>query len=487
MTTDIQNRNLQLIEDSIDLGVMQLDTQGFILSWNLGAKQITGYSSLDVMGKHFSLLHTHESETPDAEQKLITSRKQGTFEEKNWYKYKNGSLFWGHVILVPMFDSQKKIIGFCQTIRDLTEEKIMEEQIKQSEERLRLLIESCSADYGLIILDPDGYVVSWNAGAQKIKGYSEEEILGRHFSIFYTQQGKDKKKPEEELKISKEQGYYKEEGWRVRKNGMIFWASITVVPMYNSRGVHIGFSKITHDLTEQKKLEKIKNEFISVISHELRTPLTAINGALAILSAEIGKNIIEKYKNLLNIANSNCQSLIRLVDDILCMEKIESGKMDLNIRQYDLSKLVIESVANNIPFGVKFGVKIATSTIIPNAMVPIDPDSIVQVLTHLISNAVKFSSRKEEVLVGMLKKESAIRIFVQDKGIGIPKEFHHKIFEKFTQSDTSSARKRSGTGLGLAISKAIIEKHNGLIGFESEINQGSTFYFDIPMIPGNFA
>lgn len=247
-------------------------------------------------------------------------------------------------------------------------------------------------------------------------------------------------------------------------------------------GRKLGAVMVVHDVTELKKTETLKNEFVSIVSHELRTPLTSIRGALGLLVGGTLGDFPEKAKNLLDIANNNCERLLLLINDILDVEKIEAGKMQFHLKVVNLKQLVSESVDVNKMYGDKFGVLLQLAQPVVDVNVVVDPDRLMQVLANLISNAIKFSSRGEQVTLNMQQIENnKVRISVSDKGQGISQEFQGRIFQKFSQADSSSTRGKGGTGLGLNISKSIIEKLGGKLNFRSVLNEGTTFYIDLPV------
>lgn len=249
----------------------------------------------------------------------------------------------------------------------------------------------------------------------------------------------------------------------------------------NSDGKNLGAVAVIHDITELKRTEKLKNEFVSIVSHELRTPLTSIRGSLGLLVSGVMGEFSEKASKLLDIANNNCERLLLLINDILDIEKIEAGKMDFQIKPYDLNHLISESIVSNKMYAEKFGVLI--DFIQPQSMIQVHVDSgrLMQVLANLISNACKFSPKGEKITVVMKRINSHVRVSVSDNGPGIPEEFQSRIFQKFSQADSSDTRGKGGTGLGLNISKTIIEKLGGTLDFFSRPGDGTTFYFDLPI------
>ncbi|RUR09378.1 PAS domain-containing sensor histidine kinase [Legionella sp. km772] len=391
-----------------------------------------------------------------------------------------------HTVLVKLEDISNLINLTCDSS---TEERLSQaskeedrdvfQQFKLAEKPFRLLVENIK-DYAIFMLDTRGYILTWNKGAQAIKQYKAHEIIGKHFSIFYTQEARDRNHPQEELEHAMKNGRYEEEGWRVKKDGSLFWANVVITAIYNEWGELIGFGKVTRDLSERKKIEDLKNEFISVVSHELRTPLTSIRGSLSLLrESELAHT--EKNRNLLNIAHINCERLTRLINDVLDMEKIQDGHMVFNFEELNVKTLIEEAVHLNKLFAKKYGVHLVCTSLV-DAYVYADADRLIQVLTNLFSNAIKFSPMGAKVNISMKLNKKWVSVSITDYGPGIPEHVKQKIFQRFFQVDSSIARKKDGTGLGLSISKSIIEHHHGVLNYRSVVNKCTTFYFRLPLI-----
>ena len=238
---------------------------------------------------------------------------------------------------------------------------------------------------------------------------------------------------------------------------------------------------VIRDISDRKRIEKIKNEFISCVSHELRTPLTAIRGALGLVNSGNMGEVSQQAKSLLEIADNNSQRLVRLVNDILDLDKIHSGKMKFNISSYSISPLIKEAISANQGFAAERNINIKIKDKLPEVLAKIDPDRFIQVMTNLLSNAIKFSTENEEVEVDMSISNNKIHITITDSGAGIPAEFHERVFERFSQADNSDDRQIGGTGLGLSIAKAIVEQLRGEIGFDKTRTKGCQFYVELPL------
>ncbi|MCU6433729.1 PAS domain-containing protein [Undibacterium sp. Jales W-56] len=253
------------------------------------------------------------------------------------------------------------------------------------------------------------------------------------------------------------------------------------IPAKNPAGDVEGFYAMTFDITERKRIELMKSEFVATVSHELRTPLTSINGALRLIGAGLAGDISKKTQDLVDIATRNSERLLRLINDILDMEKIESGNMEFTIHPVNLISLIQESVASTMSFAEQHHIRLLFQSVEPEFIAQVDKDRLSQVITNLISNAIKFSHSGGEVRISIEHRNQAVRISISDRGCGIPRDFYDKIFQKFSQVDSSNIKKKGGTGLGLSICKTIIEQMHGKIGFTSEVNVGSTFYVDLPL------
>jgi signal transduction histidine kinase len=267
-------------------------------------------------------------------------------------------------------------------------------------------------------------------------------------------------------------------GWR--KSGEAFPVELTISPVQlRDRRIYNG---IIRDVTERTKLDRLKSEFVSVVSHELRTPLTSVRGSLSLLNTGVAGELPARARTMVSIGLQNSERLLRLINDILDMEKIESGKMEFNFEPVAARSLIDAAVAENRAFldQLKLGVETVFSGE-PGTAVRGDNGRLMQVLANLISNAAKYSPEGGIVTIGADAGKSRVRLWVKDRGPGIPESFHGRIFQKFSQADSSDTRQKGGTGLGLSIAKAIVERHGGTIGFETAEGKGTTFYFDLPV------
>src|SRR5690554_4071429 len=267
-----------LLESIKDHAIFMLDPNGFIATWNAGAENIKGYTREEVVNKHFSIFYTKEDKERNYPADILESVKSdGKFEEQGWRVRKDGSQFWASVSIFAVYADDKKLIGFSKVTRDLSERKnledhlnIMNQELKESEERARLLISGVK-DYAIFLVSPEGNIASWNNGAKEIKGYEAKEVLGKPISIFYLPEALASKYPQYELRKALEGGRFEDEGWRVRKDGSHFWANVVITPIFNEQNQHIGFTKITRDLSERIKNEELmqKNQELYRVNQDL--------------------------------------------------------------------------------------------------------------------------------------------------------------------------------------------------------------------------
>jgi PAS domain S-box-containing protein len=269
-----------------------------------------------------------------------------------------------------------------------------------------------------------------------------------------------------------------QEFWGRRKDGSTFPTDVAVSPAPLADGLR--FVAIVRDVTERKQIDQMKNEFVSTVSHELRTPLTSIAGSLGLLAGGAAGELPDRAARLIKIAHTNSERLVRLINDILDIEKIESGKMTFDLKPVALLPLLDQTLQANRAFAEGYGVELELDRSHDDAVVVADPDRLVQVITNLVSNAAKFSSRGGAVRVSVHPLDRRYRISVADRGSGIPEEFKGRIFSKFAQADGSDTRQKGGTGLGLSIVREIVTRMGGTVSFDSVAGEGATFHVDLP-------
>ena len=379
----------------------------------------------------------------------------------------------------PLHDASGNLYAICGMSTDITPRIQAEDELRASETRIRAVLDNVLD--GIITINEQGTVESFNLAAEQIFGYVPGEVVGKNIKMLmpepyhaghdgylanYMGGG-----------AAKVIGIGREVTGR-RKDGSIFPMDLAVSEM--TLGERRLFTGIVRDITERKKVDRLKNEFVSTVSHELRTPLTSIRGALGLIAGGVAGEIPAQAKGLVDIAHNNCERLVRLINDILDIEKIESGKLVFDFHPVEIMRLMKEALEANLAYAEQFGVQYTLDGDLSGVKTLADNDRLMQVMANLLSNAAKFSPINGVVAVSVARHGREIRICVTDHGPGIPEEFHHRIFQKFAQADASDTRQKGGTVLGLNISKAIIEKHGGEIGFETQSGVGTTFYFDLP-------
>ena len=363
----------------------------------------------------------------------------------------------------------------AQTLADL-----MTLEVRERETRLHAIVEGVMD--AIIVIDGTGRVESFNSAAERMFGLSAQETIGQNFLSLLPEPYR-----------SEFAGYlqsYMETGEEhvigqtrelvgQRRDGTLFPIELSVSRI-EIKG-QLMFTGIVRDITERQKMDRMKSEFVSTVSHELRTPLTSIRGSLGLIAGGAVGDLPAKMRQLIDIAYSNSERLIRLINDILDIEKIESGKIVVNMQTHALMPLIEQALAANKGYAEQHGVRFVLAQRLDAAMVNVDADRLMQVMANLLSNAAKFSPPNAAVSIHVSAVDNRVRIAVTDSGPGVPESFQGKIFQKFTQADASDTRQKGGTGLGLAISKILVERMHGSIDFESTPNQGSTFFFELPV------
>jgi len=497
-----------LLVDAVeDYAIFMLDPEGRIRSWNRGAARIMGYDASEVIGRHFSI--SYDSEMLAAgkpQQELDVAIRNGRVEDEGWRVRKGGGFFWANTVITLLRDESGGIRGFVQVTRDMTARRAAEEQLRQSTEVFQLLV-SAVRDYAIFMLDPEGNIATWNVGAQRIKQYKPAEIIGRHFSTFYSEEDIRNGKPARELKIARAEGSVEDEGWRVRKDGSRFWANVVITAVHDERGELRGFAKVTRDISDRKRAEEIqqalleqrearrqaedsyrvaqeanraKDEFLMTLSHELRTPMTSILGWSRMLP-NLAPNS-EAFQEAIASIAGGAQLQARLIDDILDVSRIVSGKLRLTPELIAVGQVIKEAVDSTTPTANAKQITITTSLAPDLGQIVADATRLQQVIWNLLTNAVKFTPRHGLVEVSARRTKSHVEIAVRDTGEGIDLKFLPHIFEPFRQAESPRTRVHGGLGLGLSIVRYITEAHGGTVSAESEgLGRGTTFTVTLPV------
>ncbi len=465
------SERLNAIVNNVVDGVVTVDEQGNIESMNRTAENMFGYSSEAIEGRNFGSLIRPESRTKyRAVDFQPESRLAGKIFDYTGLR-EDGSEF-----AMELEGTGIKVDGrplIVHIVRDVTERK-------RAEKRLQLaatVFENTSE--GIMITDSAGRLQSTNPAFTAITGFGADEVIGQNPRIL--QSGMQTREFYQQMWDSiAETGQWQGEIINRRKNGEAYtqWLNINAVKDGSGQVTH--YVAVTFDISELKASERMKDEFIASVSHELRTPLTSIHGSLGLLDSGIASVSPDKSAELIRIAKGNSQRLLRLIDDILGIAKIESEKLKFHLRSVNVAELVANAVEANQEYAMQFGVQIDVEPGPDDARVLGDKDRLMQVLANLLSNAVKHSPEGGTIDVATVSKKGYWRVCVTDYGPGIPESFRGEVFKKFAQVDATDRRHRGGTGLGLSISKAIIDRLGGRIGFDSEPGVRTCFYFELP-------
>ena len=521
-----------LIDRVQDYAIFALDVNGYVLTWNSGAERLKQYAPDEIIGKHFSAFYTPEDlagRKPDA--MLEVARETGKAEDEGWRVRKDGTRFWANVLITALRDDRGRLVGFAKVTRDLTDRRAAEELLRESEARFRLLVQSVD-DYAIYMLDPDGKVATWNSGAERIKGYAAEEIAGKHFSVFYTEEDRLAGKAAIELRTAAETGHYEEEGWRVRKNGSRFWANVVLTPVHRADGSLAGFAKVTRDLTERRAADeralsdarriaaeegaraaaeqradelrsltdqlsaktaelerrtkeaesanRSKGDFLAAMSHELRTPLNAIAGYAELMQAGVSGPLTDAQHDQLERIQRSQRHLLGIINDILNFSRIEAGKVSYEVEPVRVQDLVDDVEPMVRPQALKKDLRMEIPRCPPGLLARGDRAKIEQILVNLLSNAVKFTPERGKISLVCSAEGDRVRLAVIDTGIGVPEDQMEAIFAPFTQLGRSLASPKEGTGLGLAISRDLARAMGGDLAVESAEGKGATFTLTLP-------
>ena len=467
---------------------------GTIEYWNRGAEEIYGVPSRDAIGQVIHTLLTTEFPAPldEIQDELL---RAGVWDGELVHRRRDLT----RITLASRWVLRRDEVGDPSAIleinREITERGRAEKALHRSEQDYRLM--STVKDYAILMLDTEGCVISWNDGAERIKGYTAEEITGQHFSRFYPAEEVQKGRPALELEEAAANGHFEDEGWRVRKDGSRFWANVIITALRDETGRLRGFVKVTRDVTDRKKFDQTlrqknielerasqaKNRFLASMSHELRTPLNAIIGFTGTLLMKLAGPLVPEQERQLKTIQRSGRHLLSLINDILDLAKIESGNVEINFEMASCAN-ILEDVATTLrPVAEGKGLEFTLAIQSPNLVVRSDTRALRQILLNLTNNAVKFTD-KGHVRLGV-KQSTAIHsaqtvFYVIDSGTGIRPEEQERLYRAFTRLGDRSVRGTEGTGLGLHVSQKLAELLGGRITCESDYGLGSTFTLTLP-------
>ena len=468
-----------------EYAIFMMSPEGIVLDWNRGAQLLKGYLPDEIIGRNFSSFYSEEDLAKRIpEQDLEDAARRGKFVTEGWRYRKDGTRFWASVTITAITSPGGGVEGFLKITRDLTERQLSLEQLRQSEERIRLLIESVS-EYAIFMLDPGGHVRSWNSGARRIKGYEEKEIIGQHFSKFYTPEALDDGLPGRLLNKALEEGSAEDEGWRVRKDGSRFWGNVLITAVHDSHGTHRGFVKITRDQTARRHAEQLqksssrKDTFLATLAHELRNPLAPMLPAVEILLR--APHDTGRVVQVSSMLRRQVDQMSRLIEDLVDLSRITTGRIALKRKRTNLAGIVERAVEATRPLmerkNHRFGL------VLPPIYVEVDADEhrLIQALSNLLGNAAKYTPDGGEILLtARLADRRTVELSVKDNGRGISEGEMESIFDLFDQGSHGS---EDGLGIGLTLVRTIAELHGGETRVRSDgAGQGSEFTLSLPIV-----
>ena len=487
-----------LVASITDYAIYMLDIDGRVISWNAGAERFKGYIADEIVGQNFSRFYTEEDRSAGLPQRALRiAATEGSFETEGWRVRKDGSSFWAHVVIDPIRDKMGELIGFAKITRDLTERAAAEATLKRSEEQFKLLVQSVT-DYAIYMLDRHGHVSSWNTGAQRIKGYAPEEIIGEHFSRFYTDGDRANGEPERALETAERDGRFVKEGWRVRKDGERFWASVVIDPIRDDGGALIGFAKVTRDLTEreqaQRELEKARETLFQAqkmdaigqltggVAHDFNNLLTATISSLELLRKRIADD--PPSLRLLDNAVEGARRGATLTQRMLAFARRQDLKLvrvEIPALVRGMTDLIERSLGPSIAIDTRFPLRL-------DAVIA-DVNQLEMALLNLVVNArdampdggsITIAAQPHVIEAGGahgLTPGKYVALRVIDTGAGMDAETLSRAMEPFFT--TKGVGK--GTGLGLSMVHGLAEQSGGCLVLESEPGKGVTATLWLPV------
>lgn len=486
-----------LVESVTDYAIYMLDPQGTVISWNPGARRFKGYEDHEIIGQPFSRFYTEEDRAAGLpERALSQAAENGRFESEGWRVRKDGTRFWANAVIDPILNpATGRVLGYAKVTRDLTERREAEQALRRSEEKFRVLVQGVT-DYAIYMLDADGIVTNWNVGAQRIKGYVPDEIIGQHFSLFYTPEDRERGEPQRTLQAAIDNGSAEREGWRVRKDGETFWASVVIDPIRDDAGEIIGFAKITRDLTERQKVQaeldaarealfqsqKIEalGQLTGGVAHDFNNLLTAVLGSLELVRRQIRD---ERQLGLIDNAIKGATRGISLTQRMLSFAR----KQELALQPVAVDVLVAE-MGDLLQRSLGPLIRIETDFPADLAMAAADPNQLETAVLNLAVNArdampdggtLRIEASNEHIGRSHrsgLPEGNYVRLSVADTGSGMDDRTRVQATEPFFT--TKGVGK--GTGLGLSMVHGMAEQLGGRLSLDSWIGKGTTVEIWLP-------
>ena len=497
-TNSIEEMRFRLLIDAVvDYAIYMIDPDGIITSWNSGARRFKGYEEAEILGQHFSRFYTEEDRRAGLPQRALdTAIDEGRFEGEGWRVRKDGTHFWSHVVIDPILDPTGKLLGFAKITRDLTDRKMAEETLKQSEQQFRLLVQSVT-DYAIYMLAPDGCLTNWNQGAQRIKGYRPEEVIGKHFSMFYTPEDREAGEPQRALETAIREGRFENKAWRVRKDGTRFYAHVVVDPIWGDTGTLLGFAKITRDITEatlaQQDLERTREALFQAqkmqaigqlsggIAHDFNNLLTVILGNLEIVRKRVADD--PKVMRLIDNATQGALRGVSLTQRMLAFAR----RQELKSESLQIPGL-IEGISGLLRSAL--GPAVLLETRFSPGLVPVmaDNNQLELAVLNLATNARDAMPHGGKIVIGAQTEEvhehcalalapgQYVCMSITDTGDGMDAVTLASAMDPFFT--TKGVGK--GTGLGLSMVHGFLEQLGGRFILKSQVGSGTRAELWIP-------
>ena len=495
--SDESSRYRLLIDAVTDYAIYMLGPDGEVTSWNTGARRFKGYEEAEIIGQHFSRFYTDEDRAAGLPARALSiAASEGRFENEGWRVRKDGTRFWCHVVIDPIFASDGHLLGYAKVTRDLTERRLAEQELRRSEQQFRLLVQGV-VDYAIYMLDPEGHITNWNAGAQRIKGYKPDDVIGRHFSMFYPEAERLKGEPQRGLRTALAEGRFENQGWRVRKDGTTFWASVVIDPIYDDLGGLIGFAKVTRDITESRDKEIALSEarealfqaqkmealgqLTGGIAHDFNNLLMVVLGSLEIVRKRLPPD--PRITPLLDNAMQGAQrgaSLTRRMLAFARRQQLTLERVDLTAVIRGMSELLQSSLGPRVHIETRF----------PLFLRPVmaDTNQLELAVLNLAVNArdampdggmLTIEAREHDLGVNPhgLNPGSYVCLSLRDTGEGMDAATLARATEPFFTTKGTG----KGTGLGLSMVHGLAEQTGGRFVLQSSRPGGTTAQLWLPV------
>ncbi len=479
--------------DQAAIGMATMTLAGSVVRVNPALIRLTGETEHDLIGRHYYDLtgSDYDESLRDALHRVARGGKESAEVEHSLRpvgtKGSRATKLWVRSTVTVVRDPDGRPLYLFAQAEDVTAQRLVLHELRASEERFRLLVESV-VDYAIFMLDPDGHVSTWNSGAERMKGYQADEIVGQHFRVFYPKEAQDRRHPEHELELAVRDGRYQEEGWRIRKDGGSFWANVVITALFDHERKLVGFGKVTRDVTDRRRAEQAREaaaselavaveelratneqtaDFLAIIAHELHSPITAMTGAAGILAEHWDVlDDAQRAENFENLSRS-AKRTRRLLDELLMASRLEAGQLEVAVDSVSLDAAIEEAVAATAEPVEVNGAK--------GLMVRADRLRIVQIITNLLTNAARYGA--PPVCLDVLPAGAMAEIRVSDAGSGVAEDVRPQLFRKFVRG---AGRRDRGTGLGLFIVRELARRQGGDAWYERTGDGRTCFCFTIP-------